>query len=74
MTTKKGISAHIIDGPLEGMSMKFDRGALATGYVDTPLTRAALMGDTKKSNTQIRYYIYETGLREFVLSVKKVYP
>ena len=74
MTAKKGIGAKIIDGALEGMSINLDQGALSKGYIDVPLSQAAVMSEIDIPSQQIRYHIYRTGLREFVLSIKKVYP
>ena len=77
MTAKKGIngfSIRVIDGALEGMSVDLDQVALERGYIDAPLTQAAVMPEIDLPNSQIRYYIYRTGLREFELSIKNVYP
>ena len=71
---KEGIYAKVIDGALEGMSVKLDQDALSRGYIDASLTQAAIVSEVDLPNPQIRYYLYQTGLREFVLSIKDVYP
>ena len=71
MTAKKGISAKVIDGALEGMSVDLNQGALSRGYVDATLTQTAVMPEIDIPNPQIRYYIFQTGPREFVLSIKR---
>ena len=73
MTLKKGIIAKVIDGALEGMSVGLDQGDLSRGYIDTTLTQLASNSEMDIPNPQIRYYIFQTGVREFVLSVKNVY-
>ena len=74
MASKNGIYAKVINGALEGMSVALDQDALARGYVDATLTQSTVASEMDIPNPQIRYYIYQTGLRKFVLSTKDVYP
>ena len=74
MTPKNGISAMVIDGALEGMSVNIDQDALTKGYIDASLTQTAVKSAIDLPNPQIRYYIYQTGVRQYVLSIKNVYP
>ena len=74
MAKKKEISAKVIDGALEGMSVELDQGALTRGYIDATLTQAAVVSEMGIPNPQIRYYIFQVGGKEFVLSTKNVYP